>query len=299
MQHTSNPDAIVVGAGLSGLSAAHVLKKAGLDVLVLEARNRPGGRTGIVESDGIVFDIGGEWIDEAHTEIRALANEIGIQLYPYERRKENARWYVNGRMGDEMPFSNKDTEIYARMNEALVGTASTLDPESYWEHVPKEDISVEDWLRDAGMSEAGIHAVETLVSTCGSTVPLDRMSFHSYAVKLATRGGPGKGNEYRVRCGAGSIARELARRLEDSIRYSSPVTEVFQDEDGVEVRWMSEDGPTSARAPRIIMAVPVHNLPDYRFHPEPPPGVPAHDLVRHLRRGPKDAFRIRHRSGHV
>lgn len=271
MLEADSPDAIVVGAGLSGLSAAHALKKAGLDVLVLEARSRPGGRTGVVESDGLIFDIGGEWVDEAHAEIRALAAEIGVELYPYERRKENARWYVNGRMNYEMPFSKKDAGIYARMNDVLMETASALDPESYWKDAPDKDASVEDWLMAAGMSESGIHTVETLVSTCGSTVPLDRMSFHSYAVKLATRGGPGKGNEYRVRGGAGSIARELARRIEDDIRYSSPVTEVIQDEEVAEVRWMTEDGPVSARASKVILAVPFTAYPTIRFRPEPPP----------------------------
>ncbi len=271
MQYANTPDAIVVGAGLSGLSAARVLKKAGFDVLVLEARPRPGGRTGVVESDGIVFDIGGEWVDEAHAEIRTLAAEIGVGLYPYERRKEDARWYINGRTSAEMPFSGKDAEIYGRMNGVLVETAAALDPESYWEDAPEQDAGVEGWLRDAGMSEAGIHIVETLVSTCGSTVPLDRMSFYSYAVKLATRGGPGKGNEYRVRGGAGSIARELARKLKDDIRYSSPATGVIQNEDGAEVCWMTEDGPVTARTPRVIMAVPFTTYPTIRFHPEPPP----------------------------
>ena len=271
MQDAKTPDVIVVGAGLSGLSAAHELKKAGLDILVLEARDRPGGRTGLVETDGIVFDIGGEWVDEAHTEIRNLTAELGIEIYPYERRKEDARWYLNGRMSEEMTFSEKDAQIYERMNETLVETASTLDPENYWKDAPEKDVSVEDWLREAGMNEAGIHTVETLVSTCGSTVSLDRMSFYSYAMKLATRGGPGKGNEYRVRGGAGSIARELARRLEASIRYSSPVTEVLQDEDEVEVRWMSQDGPVAARSPQVIMAVPFTTYPTIRFHPEPPP----------------------------
>lgn len=271
MQAAKTPDAIVVGAGLSGLSAAHALKKAGLDILILEARSRPGGRTGVMESDGIVFDIGGEWIDEAHTEIRTLAAEIGVELYAFERQKEYARWYLNGQMSAEMPFSDKDAKIHDRMNETLVETASTLDPESYWQDAPERDVSVEDWLREAGMSQAGTHTVETLVSTCGSTVQLDRMSFYSYAVKLATRGGPGKGNEYRVRGGAGSIACELSRRMEDNIRYSSPVTEVLQDEDGVEVRWISQDGPVSAPAARVIMAVPFTTYPTILFHPEPPP----------------------------
>ena len=67
------------------------------------------------------------------------------------------------------------------MNEALVEIASTRDPETYWKYAPEDDVSVEDWLHRAGMSAAGIHTVETLISTCGSTVPPDRMSFYSYA----------------------------------------------------------------------------------------------------------------------
>ena len=156
------------------------------------------------------------------------------------------------------------------MNEALVEIASTRDPETYWKYVPEDDVSVEDWLHRAGMSAAGIHTVETLISTCGSTVPPDRMSFYSYAVKLATRGGPGKGNEYRVVGGAGSISRTVASELGDQVLYSSAVMDIVQGGDGVEVRYMTEEGPQSARARRVVMAVPFTVYPTIRFYPEPP-----------------------------
>ena len=98
------PDVVVVGAGLSGLTAARELTNAGLDVRVLEARDRPGGRTWVTEADGVTVDLGGEWVDEAHTELRTLISELGIEIYPYERRKENARWYVGGELSREIPF---------------------------------------------------------------------------------------------------------------------------------------------------------------------------------------------------
>jgi monoamine oxidase len=268
---TESPDVAVVGAGLSGLVAARELTREGLEVLVLEARDRPGGRTQVTEVAGVTVDLGGEWIDEAHAEIRVLADELGLRLVPSSWRKESARWYVGGAFSTGMPLSDGDAEVYRRMQEALVEIADGVDLDAPWKGAPEEDASVEEWLRGAGMSESGVHAVETLVSSCGSTVPLDRMSFYSYAVKVATRGGPGKGNEYRVEGGAGTIAEALAAGLADQALYSSPVTEVRQEEGGVEVRWMSGDGPGAARVRSVIMAIPFPCLREVRFNPPPPP----------------------------
>jgi len=76
MLRPENPNAIVVGAGLSGLTAARELTRAGLDVLVLEARDRPGGRTHTTRVQGVTVDLGGEWVDAAHTELRGLAADL-------------------------------------------------------------------------------------------------------------------------------------------------------------------------------------------------------------------------------
>lgn len=267
------PDAIVVGAGLSGLVAARELVRAGPDVLVLEARDRPGGRTHAAELGGAPVDLGGEWVDAAHAELRGLAEDLGLRLLPSTRKKEKARWYVGARFSPEMPLSDRDAGVYARMNEDLVKTAAGADPEAPWKGAPsgEEDVSVGDWLRREGMSEGGIRAVGTLVSFCGSTVPLDRMSFYSYAVKVATRGGPGRGNEYRVEGGAGRVAELLAAELGERVRFSAPVTEVRQAGGGVEVRWATDNGPGAARAHRVILAIPFTCYRFLRFDPPPPP----------------------------
>lgn len=268
-------DAVVVGAGISGLSAARELDRAGLEVVVLEARDRPGGRTGVTSLNGVVADLGGEWIDAAHSELRGLVEELDLRLVPSDRRKEAGRWYVRGVLSKGMPLSEKDAGIHEKMNRALVETAAGVDIDEPWKGAPAagEDVSVERWLWAAGMSEGGIHAVETLVSSCGSTVPLDRMSFHSYALKVATRGGPGKGNEYRVEGGAGRISEALAADLGEKVRYCSPVTEVRRENGGVEVRYHGEQGPGSVRARKAILALPFTCYRDIRFYPPPPPAV--------------------------
>ena len=50
--------AIVIGAGIGGLALAIRLQSAGLDTLLVEARDRPGGRAYVFEKDGFTFDAG-------------------------------------------------------------------------------------------------------------------------------------------------------------------------------------------------------------------------------------------------
>lgn len=272
MRHeASAADVVVVGAGLSGLTAARELAKGGFSVLVLEARDRPGGRTHAIEAEGVTMDLGGEWVDEAHASIRALISDLGgVELVPAGEGKKNGRWHVAGETSDAMPLSDRDAKVYGRMEEALVEAASGKEPETYHEHVPDDDVSVEAWLRREGMGEAGVHAVGTLVSDCGSTVPMRRMSFYSYANKIASRGGPGKGNEYRIKGGAGSVAKRAADELGERVRYSSPVSDVRQDGSGATVRYLTEHGAGEVRARKAIMAIPFTCYPTIRFDPSPP-----------------------------
>jgi len=80
--HLNNRTVTVIGAGLAGLSAAYELQRAGWNVIVLEARDRVGGRVYSLRnfSNGLVAEGGGEFIEETHTRILAYAHQFDLPL---------------------------------------------------------------------------------------------------------------------------------------------------------------------------------------------------------------------------
>ncbi|MCI4669171.1 MAG: FAD-dependent oxidoreductase [Bacteroidia bacterium] len=80
-----NPEIIVIGGGISGLSAANYLKEAGFNPIVLEAQPKVGGRTSTDRSLGIAFDEGASWIHgPVNNPITLLAKKAGMETFVTE-----------------------------------------------------------------------------------------------------------------------------------------------------------------------------------------------------------------------
>ena len=75
-------DVIIVGAGFAGLAAAKALRAAGVEPLIIEARDRVGGRTCPGSIAGLTIDLGGMWVGPTQTALDALAREYGVKTYP-------------------------------------------------------------------------------------------------------------------------------------------------------------------------------------------------------------------------
>ena len=89
----ASADVVIVGAGFAGLTAARDLVRHGHDVVVLEGRDRVGGRSSSTTIAGAPIDLGGTFVGPTQDAILALAKELGCQTEPTHTRGKNLiRW---------------------------------------------------------------------------------------------------------------------------------------------------------------------------------------------------------------
>jgi monoamine oxidase len=130
-------DVIVVGAGLSGLMAARKILKLqeAASVVVLEARDRVGGRMFAQQAGGERkgwVDLGGQWIGEGQARIRALAEELGLEIFEsYEEGQTVIRYDGRRYLNDyeiAVP-SAEDRKAAKDLLEKLLQTADLVVPD--------------------------------------------------------------------------------------------------------------------------------------------------------------------------
>ena len=260
-------DVIVVGAGLAGLSAARDLMLGGADVVVLEARERVGGRVEQVSVDGDrPVQLGGELVGRAHTAYLGLVEELGLTLTSTYTAVAGATTYdlVDGvrRSASGFPFATDEERAdYERVERLFGELAATVDPDDPWSHPDAarlDALSWAAWLRSVDALPATCRAVEVgaLALAAGSS---EQTSLLAELRKAAAVGDDGfysydLWESMQVAEGSAEVALRIGAELGERARLGAVVRAISVSAGGCRVRLDSGEELT---AEAVVCALPV------------------------------------------
>ncbi|MBL3688040.1 FAD-dependent oxidoreductase [Leucobacter zeae] len=291
MEHIDT-DVVIIGAGVAGLTAAHRLRQAGREVVVLEARDRVGGRVKSDLSNGFLIEVGGQWVAPDQERLIALIEELGLETF--SRYRDGAEVYID-RTGaitrhttDLPPLGAATLAEIERLSDGLDAISHEIDPLEPWKHPRAAEfdaVSFDGWLRANSDDEQAIDFVAPFVSGGMLTKPAEAFSLLAALVMAASAGGFHDLADLdlvlneRVVGGMHRVPFGLAERIgHDRIRLNTDVRSVAYGADGeggTEVVVTGAD--VTVRAKQAVVALGPHLVSRIDFQP-PLPGRKAQML---------------------
>ncbi|MCG8927617.1 flavin monoamine oxidase family protein [Lentzea sp. CC55] len=286
---SQSTDVVIVGAGLSGLTAADELTRAGYDVLVVEGRKRVGGRIHKIEIAGVPVDAGATWVAPHHSAVRELVSRLHCELVPQFHDGKGVISFGGKRKTESLTALSPLVSLdIARITSALQKIVDGFSFSAPWEHpdaAELDSMSLGEWLTSKHALE-GTRKFMNMFSLVQWGAPVGDVSLFNALRYIKTLGGieimlkvEGGDQQDRVLGSAHTLVSRLADTLESRVITGSPVETITTVGDRVTVTTSTHT--IDARFV-IVTASPVH-----RSTIEFTPALPAqhHGLARSWRLG--------------
>lgn len=261
----STAPVVVVGAGLAGLRAAAVLKNAGRQVVVLEARQRPGGRVLTIRApfdNGLHAEAGPIRIAGAHLAVLRAVREFGLSLLPFESSAGSRAvigTQTSGLRPDEQGLgANALLERYVgTLPSDLAESATTAASYARWREYDR--VTWPAWLLSRGASPEAVR----LMTLGGDSRELSALYVLRQFTLLRA-----SSQRYKIAGGMDLLPRAMASALGSLIRYDAAVVRVSRaSATGARIEYETGGRVETITASRIIFTVPFSTLRQIEIRP--------------------------------
>src|SRR6266568_3326247 len=265
------PEIAIVGGGLAGLTCAYRLKQAGLNAQIYEASDRTGGRCYTIRDfSPLIAEHGGELIDQGHTQVRQLAQELGLALDNLLQAQPNGTedfYWVDGGKYEYSQLVDDLNGIYQKMHKdvsaASYPTLWNLYTQRGWE---LDHMSIIDWLDETvpnGGSKSNLGRVLDIAynieygAECSIQSSLNLLYLLGYSGQGQFHTFGPSNEKYHVRGGNDQIAKGMADTLVNQISLNTALTSIKQNSGGSYTLTFKKDlGTQTVVADHVVLALP-------------------------------------------
>ncbi len=272
-------DVIVIGAGIAGLAAANSIAASGLDVTVLEARDRSGGRLDNHKfANGDIVDIGGQWLGPGQNRSYRLLAELGGSTFPMFNKGNNlfhcheANRSYRGTIPSINPLYLAELGWLMWRFERMAAQITPDDPMSHPQAADWDSRTLHSWLQSNCISETAFDLFATGVAAVFAAEPRDISLLHALFYARSGNGWnnllsvDGGAQQDRVVGGTASMCRALEKKMQGKVFHNQPVRSI-----NWKARNVSVETETNEYHARIaILAVPPNQIRRLNFEPSLP-----------------------------